>query len=364
MGQAMPIDYDTARKLLEDAFTQAENDLLTGSAPSVSEELRNSFDVLFRSSTQAYREVLLGCTIARIQDRKINIRQPYVEQGPSAFSGRSLDERVINPFLHEKRIPSSRGPYLSVFRRSVRFDSNTRAGLRDKSAYDSFLAVLAYLESTHRHSELIKFLKYLLYKFAELRESATILLSKLQRMSLAQYDDLISGLLATPSGGRFPMLLVVTTFNAVKEFFNLDWQVLWQGINVADTPSGVGGDITITSAGQILMAAEVTERPIDKSRIVAIFNTKIAPTGIEDYLFFVKVSGVAPEAKQQAHQYFAQGHELNFLEIKEWILMSLATMGKKGRAAFNKILVDLLDASDVPRTLKVAWNHQVAKIVS
>lgn len=359
----MPIDYEAAKQLLSETFTQAENDLLRRSAPEISEDLRKACGELFQSATQAFREVLLGCTIARIQDRKINIRQPYVDQGPKAFSGRSLDERVINPFLHEKRIPSSRGPYLSVFRRSVQFDANTRSGLRDKSAYDAFLTTITNLETMSRRSEPIRFLRHLLYKFAELREEATIPLSKLQRMSLAQYDILISGLLATPSGGRFPVLLVVATFQAIKDFFNLDWQVNWQGINVADAPSGAGGDITIVSSGQTLMAAEVTERPVDKSRVVAIFNTKIAPTGIEDYLFFVRVSGVSPEARQQAHQYFAQGHELNFLEIKDWILMTLATMGKKGRAAFNKFLVELLDAADVPRTLKVAWNDQVAKII-
>lgn len=359
----MPINYDAARELLNEVFGQAESDLLRRSPPTVSKQVRVACDELFRSSTQAYREVLLGCIIARIHDKKLSIRQPYVEQGPNAFSGRSLDERAINPFLHEKRIPSSRGPYLSVFRRSVRFDESIRAGLRDKTAYSSFLAAIGYLESTSRKGELLKFLRYLLYRFAELREQATIPLLRLQRMSLTQYDGLISGLLSTPSGGRFPVLLVTATFNAIKEFFGLDWQVTYQGINVADAASGAGGDITITSGGQTLMAVEVTERAVDKSRVAATFDTKIAPTGIEDYLFFVRLSGVAPEAIQQAHQYFAQGHEVNFLEIKDWILMSLATMGRRGRATFNGILLDLLDASDIPRILKVAWNEQVTKIV-
>jgi hypothetical protein len=360
----MPIDYNAARKLLEDVFTQAEGGLLQHSPIHIGNSIRVACDELYSSNTQAYREVLLGCAIARIQENKINIRQPYIDQGPNAFSGRSLDERVVNPFLHEKRIPSSRGPYLSVFRRSVQFDSTTRAGLRDKAAYDAFLTMISTIESMSSQAELMQFLRYLLYRFAELREEALIPLSKLQRVSLSQYDTLISGLLATASGGRFPVLLVLATFNSIKEFFNLDWQVACQGINVADTASGAGADITITSGGQTLMAAEVTERPIDKSRVAATFNTKIAPSGIEDYLFFVRISGVAPEAKQQAHQYFAQGHELNFLEIKDWILMSLATMGKRGRATFNKSLLDLLNAPDIPRTLKVAWNDQVASIVT
>jgi hypothetical protein len=160
------------------------------------------------------------------------------------------------------------------------------------------------------------------------------------------------------------VLLVVATFNVIKEFFDLDWTIASQGINVADAASGAGGDITITSGGRIVMAVEVTERPVDRARVAATFNTKIAPAGIEDYLFFVRSSGVAPEARQQARQYFAQGHEVNFLEIKDWILMSLATMGRRGRASFNRALVGLLEAPDVPRTMKVAWNEQIAGLTS
>lgn len=221
-----------------------------------------------------------------------------MDQGPNAFSGRSLDERVINPFLQANRIPSSKGPYLSVFRRSVQLDTSIRGGLRDKPGYDAFLFLIAYLESVSRRAELLGFLRYLLYKFAELREAADVPISRLQRISLDQYDTLISGILSTPSGGRFPVLLVVATFNTIKEFIQLDWDITWQGINVADTASGAGGDITISRAGQTLLAAEVTERPVDKTRVDATFSTKIAPYGIEDYLFFVNLSRLAPEARQ------------------------------------------------------------------
>ena len=358
----MPIDYENANKLLETSFAEAESALLEGSTPAASDQFCASCEVLFRSRTQAYREVLLGCIIARILDRTINIRQPYVSQGSSAFSGRALDERVINPSLQQKRIPCSRGPYLSVFRRSVEYGILTRDGLRDKEGYDALLTALGYVESISQESELVRTLRYLLYKFAQLREEASVPLTRLQRVSLQQYDLLISGLLDTPSGGRFPVILVVATFNTIKEFFGLDWVITWQGINVPDIVSGAGGDISVTSGGETLMAAEVTERPVDRSRVITTFNTKIAPAGIEDYLFFVKLSGVGPEARQQAHQYFAQGHEVNFLEIKEWIIMSLATMGKQGRATFNKLLVNLLDKPDVPRTLKVAWNDQIVRI--
>jgi hypothetical protein len=307
---------------------------------------------LFRSNTQAYREVLVGCAIARIQDRSINVRLPYVKQAQDAYNGRTLDERVVNPFFRDNRIPSSYGPYLGVFRRSVAFTEGTREGLRDKTAYDALLALIEYLQSTQDDGQLRGFLRHLLFRFAQLREAASIPLTRLQRISLEQYDTLVTGLLTAPSGGRFPVLLVLAAFRAIRDFFGVDWTVEFQGINVADAAAGAGGDITVRSGERVLLAAEITERPVDRNRVVATFNTKIAPSAIEDYLFLVRLADLDEAARAQARHYFAQGHEVNFLDIKDWILMSLATMGTRGRALFNRNLMELLDEPDVPRPLK------------
>lgn len=123
------IDYDAVRKLLNDEFSAIESEALEGGQQNVPKSRKKHFDIIFDSHTQAYREVLLGCVLARLSDRKIDIHKPYVNQGDDAYNGRTLDEKVVNPFLHEKRIPSSRGPFLAAFRRSVMFDKTTREGM-------------------------------------------------------------------------------------------------------------------------------------------------------------------------------------------------------------------------------------------
>jgi hypothetical protein len=357
----MPIDYDTARTLLDETFAQLEAGLLQGVEVPAPEGSREGFDAVFTSKTQAYREALLGCALARIQDREVEIRVPYMGQGTRPFNGRTLDERVVNPFLFSKHVPCSRGPYLSVFRRSVDFRAATRDGLRDKPGYDAMLKLLEYLESAGE-AQALAFLRYLLFRFLNLREAAVVPLARLQRISLEQYDPFITALLQVPSGGRIPVYLVVATFYAIKEYFSVDWEIEYQGINVADAAAGVGGDITIRSKGVVVLAAEVSERPLHLSRVVATFNTKISPNAIEEYLFFVHLPGVDPTAIVQARQYFAQGHDVNFLEIKQWILMCLATMGRKGRDIFNRRLAALVDSAEVPRSIKVAWNDQIAAL--
>src|SRR5438270_873580 len=134
------IDYEWARAILDNMFLSAVNDLRSGFHPSVPEDVDAAVQIVFASRTQAYREVLLGSALARLADRSIDIRSPYAKQGEYAYNGRTLDEKVINPFFHENRIPSTKQPFLSVFRRSVRFTEATGAGMRDRPRYDAFLA--------------------------------------------------------------------------------------------------------------------------------------------------------------------------------------------------------------------------------
>lgn len=356
---AIDIELKSAATTLNEAFTSVEQLTLQGLVPPVPGDLGPQFDAIFATNINSYREALLGCTLAKIQNRNVNIRLPYVNQGPNAFNGRTLDEKVVNPFFQQHRIPSSGGPYLAMFRRDFRFDISKREGQRNKTLFDAFLILIDTLESLNEESDLRAFLIYLLYKFAKLREAADVPLARLQRMSLEQYDILIGSLLNTQSGGRLPVILVVAAFCTIRDYFGADWNIEYQGINVADSQSGVGGDITITQNGRTVFAAEVTERPLELSRVMSTFNTKIAPLGIEDYLFFIRPEKLSDEARQQGRQYFAQGHEINFLEIKTWVLMSLASMGKRGREIFSSHLLTLIGDASVPRAIKVAWNDYI-----
>lgn len=306
---------------------------------------------------------MLGCVVAKILAPLVNVRKPYINQGDDAFNGRTLDEQVVNRMLKEAHIPSSGGPYLSVFRRSVQFIPSTREGLRDKSGYDALLLVLTYVEQANEE-DLQRLLRSLLYRFARLREESSVPLAQPGRISLDQYDTLLSGLLASPSGGRFPLLFVVAAFTTFNHVFHLGWTVEHQGINVADAASGAGGDITIHVGENVVLAAEVTERIVDQSRVVTTFQSKILPAGIQDYLFFIRPDAVRAEARQQAQRYFAQGHEVNFLDIEQWILMLLGTVGKAGRDHFTRELISLFSTAEVPAYMKVAWNQQVERLTA
>lgn len=356
------IDYPAAEAVLAETFALAEADFSSGARVHVPDELGAATSTLLNSDTQAFREALIGCALAHILDPRVDIRLPYMNQGDDAFNGRTLDERVVNPFLQAREIPCSKAPYLSALRRNISFFPDTEKGLRDKEAYRAMLVFIEHLRNTDEAGSRL-FLRYLLVGFVWLRDQANVTLRRIHRLSVEQYDQLLSGLLQTPSGGLLPVLLAVATFQTIRDCFGLDWEIDWQGINVSDRASGVGGDISIRRAGNLVLAVEITERPIDRSRVVSTFNSKISPHGIDDYLFFFSGSLPTDDARLVAKQYFAQGHEINFVPVRDWILTTLSTIGPRCRAAFTEAFLALLGAQGVPSTLKVAWNDQVQGIL-
>ena len=55
---------------------------------------------------------------------------------------------------------------------------------------------------------------------------------------------------------------------------------------------------------------------------------------------------------------------MNFVEIQKWIVMTLATLGRKGREIFVSELANDIEGGDIPRSLKMAWNSVIAAITS
>lgn len=153
-------------------------------------------------------------------------------------------------------------------------------------------------------------------------------------------------------------------FQTLKKCFNLDWEVEWQGINAADRASGVGGDITIRSGRKTLLAVEITERAIDRNRVVSTFNTKIAVHGLEDYLFLFGNAPPDAEAQAAAQQYFGQGHDISFLPVVSWLISCLGTVGTSCRKLFNENALALLDQPTVPAHVKIAWNEKHSALLA
>lgn len=92
MGRA--IDYEAAQIILVETFVATQIDFQNLKPVKVPATIADATTLLMASNTQAFREALIGCALARILDREIDLRLPYMNQGDNAFNGRTLDEKV------------------------------------------------------------------------------------------------------------------------------------------------------------------------------------------------------------------------------------------------------------------------------
>lgn len=339
-------DYQQAAKQLEQMFKSAEELYLQQCIPDVNPSLIPIADDLFKSPTKSYREALLGCGLAKLLNPAINIRHPYMNHGDDAFNGRTMDEKVINPFLRARHIPASKGPYLATFRRSVKFVAETAQGLRDKKGYQAFLSYLDAFEKASSE-EVKNLLLYLLYRFVQLREEHNIQLMRVDRLSLDQLDTVIDILLQTRSGGYIPVLLTVAMLETLNQRFGLAWNIEWQGINVSDRAANVAGDITVRQNEQTIFVLEVTERPLEVQRLRDVFETKMSTHNIRDYLFVVTVSSMDEQVQKEVVKYFRQNYDINILELQPWIRHLLSITGATGRQIFANKLIELIDKDTI-----------------
>lgn len=356
------IDYMIARNKLSDCFDET----LKGIPPEAQQLLlkyQEAFNIVFESKMQSYREVLLGCALIHYLSPETNIRLPYVKQGVGAFNGRTLDEQVINPFLMSRQIPCSKGPYLATFRRNVKLDISTRSGLRDQTGYDAMLTILDIIEKFHGEEAQIPIL-CLLQKFVELREQSDIQLVSVSRMSIEQYQKFLSFLLHNQSGGLLPMLVSEAIFTTINLQFNCGWKIQRQGLNAADGATGALGDITIYKDGKFVKAIEVTERPIEDTRVIMTYNTKILTSGVEDYLFVYTAATPSDAAYAVAKTYFAQGYDINFTRLSNLVMSVFIVGNADTRTIFMDKMLELLRKPDVPAIVKTAWNDALQSAIS
>jgi len=314
---AHAVDPRLARALLMGALSSAEHAFQQGRPPpAASAEIAGLTERLFTSSTQAYREALVGCVVARCVNERINIRHPATETSTDAFSGRSLADQVVTPFLQENAIPVSKSPYLSALRGGARFEVGGEPRIqRDAEGFAALVSIVDHMAETGQ-KEANDYLIFLVHRFVVLREASRIELRRIAKSNLQQLGNLITGLLSVKSGGRLPALLATAMFQTISECHELGWDVEFQGINVADTASGAVGDITVKKDRAIVLGVEVTERMIDRGRVNATFEQKVTPNGLEDYLFITTVQPDAA-ALTAAYNYTAVGHEINFVQLQE-----------------------------------------------
>lgn len=356
------INYTVARDKLDETF-QDVSETLTQKVEKYLVDCKEPLDIVFNSSTQSYKEALLGCALAHLLNPSIDIRLPYMKQGPNAYNGRTLDENVINPFFQDNLIPCSKGPYLATFRRSIKFIEDTRDGLKDKKGYDAMLNLISVIENIKNNEDAVSFLACLLYRFILLRDASHVALVRIKRLSINQYKVFLDRLFRCQSGGLLPVIATVALYQSINHEYGSNWDISWQGINTADGASGAGGDITIKKGDKSTLSIEVTERAIEQNRVKSTFNTKIILNDIRNYLFVYTYAQPAESARQIANMYFSQGYDIKFVNLIDMIINYFLIGDENTRIIFMDRFIDLLESKEVPSSVKTSWNNSLKSTI-
>lgn len=233
--------------------------------------------------------------------------------------------------------------------------------MRDKEGFDALLSLISTLEAVSESDEVETIIIALLKCFIDLREQSVVRLVPIRRLRIDQYRMFLNKLQHRQSGGLIPMLLTDAVFSTINCQMNAGWTIERQEINAADGATGAPGDITIYKDGAIFKAIEVTERPIDGSRVASTFSTKITLNNAAEYLFVYTNDLPRENALERAKAYFAQGYNINFASITDLTIHILLSGDEAFRTAYNERMFELFNAQDVQATIKVAWNDALTE---
>lgn len=237
-------------------------------------------DISTNSANRACVRFLISCLLAKIDNSKLDIRKPYTEIGSSdCYSGRVIDEKYVNPFIHEKNLPcNSTTAFLTpAFRNitSILLPDREMAGT-PKRIYKYTLQILDDVENgrlseTAVLSEVLRDLINLkLEKDSRLSSLLKEVVSTKENKPLSseQIVELIETHIKYPKSSRIPVLVVAAAYVASSEYLH-EQSLPLEGHNAADKQTKSLGDIEVTLVNDenIVTCYEMKARSVSKEDV-------------------------------------------------------------------------------------------------
>ncbi len=251
------MDNVEARKWLDGAWTRV---LETGAG-----EPDGEIDRLVNSKVLSIRYAILTQMLGKIanEQRSLLSLQLGTGQSPGAWDARSFCSAVIVPWVagNHDFLGKSPDPYVNNPLRRQRLDEGTHQ-LRHKQEWDALVAFLAPLDNTGRIKLEAAFIRCL--ESAARRLAAQSFGYQVPIwVSLPQMLRVLDAFLAEASGGLRPLVVTAATMAVLGHGFLIFASVLSQGLNEADSSTGVPGDVMCQdSNGNMILAIEVKDRAL------------------------------------------------------------------------------------------------------
>ena len=318
-------------KLLEESVARATTHLQDSFIADVS--LRDKLTyVIGCPSNRAGARFLMACTLAKLNDPKLDIRKPFIEvytgaAKRNAYSGRRYDELYVFDLIRRHRLPcSSTTAFLTPGFRTKNIVLTKDQKLRGRPAemYKHILDILdaIYKSKLSPREVLDESIRLLIVERNQRQRRLKILLEGLRKdaseLPLSSEDivKLIEQHLQCKHASRLPVLIVAAAYKAAAE--RLGENVLrLNPHNAADKQTGALGDVEITLLGddKVVTTYEMKDKVVTKSDIDIAIEKIASGAAIQNYIF-ITTEAISPEVRAYASAQYAElgGVEIAILE--------------------------------------------------
>lgn len=346
-----------ARAWLDAEWTKALEENATDSVDGPDDQV----DHLVNSRVTSIRYALITQLLGKIANPERNLL--YLQSGSTetgAWNARSFCDAVIVPWVTENQnvLGTSAEPYASKPLRRERLERNM-PNVRDKKDWErlyDFFAPLNKSSSSELEHAMFRCLLAIARRLAALSFKYEVPL----RVSLPELRDILSDFLGDSSGGLRPLVVATAAMRVFGKAFKLFESVKSQGINEADSASGVPGDIMCYDAnGQIMLAVEVKDRSLTLADIKASIRKSRQTEGSMSNLLFA-----APGIQQRDQDTFqaiirsawTTGLNVYHVEIVEFISHGLVLLDESSRPELLREIGRELDDRGDP-IHRQSWNQ-------
>ena len=312
---------------------------------------------------------LLSALLAKVSDPQIDTRQPYPNLGERSFPGRSIDETVVQRFIHTYQLPcNDTTAFLTPAFRTIEtaITKSTFSKCRPVYVYNDMMDLLDYVEAHPKmaYNMLCQIMAVLFQmkqetetRVRQLVESMTS--GKEHILSSEEIASLLQQHLKCKGSSRLPVLMVVAAYQSVQHLTKETNRPLFAH-NAADSQTGAIGDIEITLQGDdnTVTCYEMKKKKVTTDDIYVCVEkiAKLQPK--PDNYIFITTDQIDEAVKELADSFYSKlGVELAVLDCIGFIRHFLHFFHRYRTSFLNHYQQLVLDepTSAVSQPLKEAF---------
>ena len=277
-------------------------------------------------SNKAPIRYLMSAMIAKYDNPNIDTRQPYPKLGDKSFAGRSIDEGIVQSFIHKYDLPcNDTTAFLTPAFRTIEtaITKSTFEKCRPASVYYNMMDVLDYVEGHSKEAPNI--LSQIIHDLLMVKETNKIRMTqsleelaneKKQELSSEEITTLLYQHLQCRGSSRLPVLMITAAYQSVQHLTKETHRPLLAH-NAADKQTGAIGDIEITLTGDdsTVTCYEMKKKQVSTDDIHVVINKLKKLEHKPDNYIIITTESISKEVKDLAYSIYGKlGVELAVLD--------------------------------------------------